>query len=379
MTAVHDHLLKLVRIDSVSSISNRGVIEYAAAALTLAGWSTREFCYHDAAGVEKINLIAAPPHQDHADASVDLAFVCHTDTVPHSTAWTNALSPSVKDGFLHGCGACDVKGFLACLLAAASAVAPDGFVDGLRIVLTADEEIGCLGAKHLLAQNAIRPKRLVIGEPTSLRVARAGKGYCLAEITVSGVEAHSALPAHGCSAIYAASRLIQGIERLAQKLETQTHDLFRPAFTTLNVGTITGGTAKNIIPGQCSFLLEWRPNPGLPVEYVVDAMRSMIEQIHASESRLNFKIDVLRQQAGFETSEDAPLVVRLQNASGRQATSIPFGSEASLFGPVAEQTVVFGPGDMASAHSDRECVSLAELDEAVGILQTLMSRLIDVL
>jgi len=89
---------------------------------------------------------------------------------------------------------------------------------------------------------------------------------------------------------------------------------------------------------------------------------------------LNFKINVLRQQAGFETSEDAPLVVQLQNASGRQATSIPFGSEASLFAPIAEQTVVFGPGDMASAHSDRECVSLEELDEAVGILQTLMTR-----
>jgi|SRR5450631_698593 len=374
MTAAHDHLLKLVRIDSVSSISNRGVIDYAAAALTLAGWSTREISYYYAIGVEKINLIAAPPGQDIADRSVDLAFVCHTDTVPHSPTWANALSPLVKDGFLRGCGACDVKGFLACLLAAASAIAPDDFADGLRIVLTADEEIGCLGAKHLLAQNAIRPKRLVIGEPTSLRVARAGKGYCLAEITVSGIEAHSALPAHGSSAIYAASRLIQSIEQFALGLEATTHNLFTPAFTTLNVGTIHGGTAKNIIPGQCSFLLEWRPIPGLPVEYVPDAVQSMINEIRASDGRLNFKINVLRQQAGFETSEDAPLVVQLQNASGRQATSIPFGSEASLFAPIAEQTVVFGPGDMASAHSDRECVSLEELDEAVGILQTLMTR-----
>ena len=374
MTEVREHLLKLVRIDSVSSVSNRGVIDYATSTLTLAGWSTREISYYDAAGVEKINLIAAPPRQDCSDRSVDLAFVCHTDTVPPSATWTNALSPFVRDGFLHGCGACDVKGFLACLLTAASAVAPDDFAEGMRIVLTADEEIGCLGTKHLLAQDAIRPKRLVIGEPTSLCVARAGKGYCLAEIVISGVEAHSALPAHGSSAIYAASRLIQEIEHLALDLEAKKHSLFSPPFTTLNVGTISGGTAKNIIPGRCRFLLEWRPIPGLPVEYVVDAVKSMVEEIRATDHRLKFEINVLRQQAGFETSEDADLVVLLQNASGRQATSIPFGSEASLFGPVTEQAVVFGPGDMASAHSDRERISLAELDEAVGILQKLMTR-----
>ncbi len=374
MSAARDHLLKLVGIDSVSAISNRGVIDYAADVLTRAGWSTREISYCDSAGVEKINLIAAPPQQDAADPVVDLAFVCHTDTVPHSASWTNALSPFVNDGFLHGCGACDVKGFLACLLAAVSEITPDELVEGLRIVLTADEEIGCLGAKHLLAHDAIRPKRLVIGEPTSLRVARAGKGYCLAEITVFGTEAHSALPAHGSSAIYAASRLIQGIEGLAHALEVKTHNLFTPPFTTLNVGTISGGTAKNIIPGQCTFLLEWRPIPGLPVEYVENAVKSIIEEIRASDNRLKFTINVLRQQAGFETNADAPLVAQLQDASGRQATSIPFGSEASIFGSVAEQTVVFGPGDMASAHSDRECISLVELDEAVGIIQTLMTR-----
>ncbi len=374
MTSAHDHLLKLVGIDSASAISNRGVIDYSAGVLTRAGWSTREISYYDAAGIEKINLIAAPPYQDCANPVVDLTFVCHTDTVPHSATWANALSPFVKEGFLYGCGACDVKGFLACLLAAASEISPDNFAESLRIVLTADEEIGCLGAKHLIAQDAIRPKRLVIGEPTSLRVARAGKGYCLAEITVSGIEAHSALPTHGCSAIYAASRLIHGIEHLAHGLEAKNHDLFTPPFTTLNVGTISGGTAKNIIPGQCTFLLEWRPIPGLPVEYVVDAVKSMMEEIGARDSRLKFKVNVLRQQAGFETNEDASLVVRLQDASGRQATSIPFGSEASIFGTVAEHAVVFGPGDMASAHSDRECVSLMELDEAVGIIRALMLR-----
>ncbi len=103
----------------------------------------------------------------------------------------------MQDEFVYGCGACDVKGFLACLLTAVGEVATGDLIQGLRIVLTADEEIGCLGAHRLFASNLMRPRRLVIGEPTSLRPARAGKGYCLAEVTVIGAEAHSAHPLQG--------------------------------------------------------------------------------------------------------------------------------------------------------------------------------------
>lgn len=120
MTTACDHLLNLIRIPSVSSASNRGVIEYATRALSLAGWSARETVYVDASGVEKVNLIAAPPHQDIAAHSVDLAFVCHTDTVPFSPSWNDALAPFIKQEFLYGCGACDVKVFFACLLEATS-------------------------------------------------------------------------------------------------------------------------------------------------------------------------------------------------------------------------------------------------------------------
>jgi acetylornithine deacetylase len=376
MTTTADHLLNLIRIPSVSSSSNREVIEYARHALSLAGWSTREMMYLDANGIEKVNLIAAPPQQDNAAHSVDLAFVCHTDTVPFSASWKDALSPFIKDGLLYGCGACDVKGFLACLLQAASQT-HGRWIEGLRIVLTADEEIGCLGAKHLLACDALRPKRLVIGEPTSLHVARAGKGYCLSEIVVHGIEAHSALPEQGASAIYAASRLIRSIELLAEALAKETHELFSPSFTSLNVGTIQGGTAKNIIPGECRFLIEWRPIPGLPPSRIPDAIQAFADELQTRDPRLKITIHHLRQQAGFETPENASLVDALVKLTGRPATSIPFGSEASLFAPVADETVVFGPGDMRTAHSDREVISLSELDEAVTVLKRLMTQSIE--
>ena len=126
--------------------------------------------YIDGAGTEKVNLIAAPPGQDVADRAVDLAFLCHTDTVPYAKDWLQALLPVRQGAMLHGCGACDVKGFLACLLAAAESKGGQ-WISGLRIVLTADEEVGCIGTKQLIATDSLRPRRLVVGEPTLLRAA----------------------------------------------------------------------------------------------------------------------------------------------------------------------------------------------------------------
>jgi acetylornithine deacetylase len=377
MRDVVEHLKNLIRIPSVSSLSNRPIIDYAVEALHEAQWQTRLMTYRDAAGVEKINLIAALPGQSLADPAAELAFVCHTDTVPYSADWAQATDPFVDDGLddglLYGCGACDVKGFLACLLTSITTIAPRKLVDGLRLVLTADEEIGCIGSTHLLASGLIRPKRVVIGEPTSLHVARAGKGYCLAEITVFGQEAHSALPHKGRSAIYRAARLITAIEEFGVRLAAEQHGFFHPGFTTLNVGTVQGGTAKNIIPGQCSFQLEWRPIPGQSADAVPAAVSGIAEKLREADPDFRWEIKVMRQQGGFETRADAQLVRSIETLTARQATSIPFGSEASLFANVAEEVVVFGPGDMQTAHSNRECVALRELEEATEILKSLMT------
>ena len=374
MTTAVDHLFELIRLPSVSSLSNGPVIEYAENVLHAKRWGTRRLMYKDFSGAEKINLIAAPPNQNVADPDVDLAFFCHTDTVPFSADWTRALDPFVEGDDLRGCGACDVKGFLACLLAAADQIEPELFVDGLRIVLTADEEIGCIGAAHLIAADAVRPKRIVIGEPTSLHVARAGKGYCLAKVTVVGKEAHSAHPDMGASAIFAAARLISAIEEFSEELTKERHDFFEPGFTTINVGTIHGGTAKNIVPGECEFLVEWRPIPGQPADKVLNRVYEIIEALKLADSGIDYRVTTLRTQGGFETQENSPLVRAIEEFTGRPAVSIPFGSEASLLSAIADQVVVIGPGDMRSAHSNREFVPIPELDLAVSLVKKLMYR-----
>ncbi|MGC2618862.1 MAG: acetylornithine deacetylase [Acidobacteriaceae bacterium] len=370
MTSVVEHLSNLIRIPSNSAVSNRPLVEYAAEALHAAGWSTRGLPWRDPANVEKVNLIAAPPGQSVADREADLVFMCHTDTVPYAHDWADALNPIVNEGNLHGCGSCDVKGFLACVLTAVTA--SETFSPGLRIVLTADEEIGCVGASHLVADHLLHPRRMIIGEPTMLQPARAGKGYCLAEITVTGQEAHSAHPAQGVSAIFHAARLIAALEELSASLAHEQNPFFHPNYTTLNIGTIHGGTAKNIVPGSCTLQLEWRPIPNQSANATLVSVTELVTHLTAVHPGFHAEVRPLRQQPGFETAADAPLVRTMESLTGKAATSIPFGSEASIFAPLADEIIVFGPGDMRTAHSSRECVPLADLDQAVTVLTTLL-------
>ncbi len=374
MSDVIEHLKNLIRIPSVSSLSNRPIIDYALGVLREAQWQTRMITYKDSAGIEKVNLIAAPQSHDANDPATELAFVCHTDTVPYLPDWIKATDPYVSNGMLHGCGACDVKGFLACLLTVISETAPSKTARNLRVVLTADEEVGCVGMSHLIAGGLLHPRRVVVGEPTSLRPARAGKGYCLAEITVFGEEAHSALPEMGKSAIYRAARLVNGIEELALELAKERHAFFSPEFTTLNIGTIQGGTAKNIIPGRCCFQLEWRPIPSQPIDTVPTAVSRVAEKLRECDPTFLWNMNIARQQGGFETDANCELVRSMEALTRRKATSIPFGSEASLLAnAAADEIVVFGPGNMQFAHSSRERVPLNELKEAIVILKSLIA------
>jgi acetylornithine deacetylase len=116
MNSVVERLRTLIGIPSVSSLSNGPVVDYASGIFQQAGWALQRLPYTDSNGVQKHNLLAFAPGQDKSRGNVDLGFVCHTDTVPYSADWHDAITARVEDGFVHGCGACDVKGFLACLL-----------------------------------------------------------------------------------------------------------------------------------------------------------------------------------------------------------------------------------------------------------------------
>jgi acetylornithine deacetylase len=371
MKPVQELLIDLVRIPSVSTSSNVPVIDYIVETLDPKIWNLCRLSYRDSVGVSKQNLLATM--NPDWDQPIQLALVCHTDTVPYSEDWKEAVSPSVHNGNLFGRGACDVKGSLACILRAVSEISDKP--RSLALVFTADEEIGCIGAKRLLAEQRIRPHFCIVSEPTQLRPVIGGKGYGLGEIVIQGTEAHSALPNLGHSAIYDAALFINRLQSFAAQLEQEENQAFDPPFTTLNVGTIHGGTAKNIIPGECRMLLEWRPIPGGASDRVEREVNQILADLKRTDPRFAAVFNVLRSDPGFKTSPNSELGELIERLSEASATSVSYGTEAPYFHQLGAETVVFGPGDMKVAHRSGEHVSLVELERATDLLVRIIRQL----
>jgi acetylornithine deacetylase len=378
---VQETLAELVAIDSVSSRSNAALVDYLARRSEAIGLSLKRLPYTDESSVGKLNLIALAgaefSDQPDQQPQVELALVGHTDTVPYDPNWSEALQLTERDGKLCGRGACDTKAFIAAALTATEAVIKTGnrLAKPLALVFTADEEIGLIGAKRLAEARAIGARYAIVGEPTSLRPMRAGKGYCLAEITIKGREAHSAYPALGSSAVFGAARLIARVEGIAAELRSHEHPAFDPSHTTLNVGLVHGGTAKNVIPGECRFTLEWRPIPGQSPERLLDLLNAAIAAEKQLDPDFDCTVNAARADEGFETAPDSRIVRLLEELTGNEAGTVAFGTEAAQMTALGAEAVVMGPGDIRVAHRTGEFVPVAELDACVNILRKAIEQL----
>jgi acetylornithine deacetylase len=364
----------LVAIDSVSSRSNAEIIAYLKTRCERLGFATRTYSHLDDQGVEKINLVALTGDSQTEVCATELALVGHTDTVPYDPNWTEALQLTERDGKLFGRGACDTKAFIAAALTAVETTNLAQLQKPLALVFTADEEIGCLGAKRLAKARPFITRYAIVGEPTSLQPMHAGKGYCLAEVTVRGREAHSAYPQIGASAIFRAARLIEKIERIAEDLQGDQREAFDPPYTTINVGVIKGGSAKNVVPGECRFTLEWRTIPGQKSDHVLNAVRQEVEHLRSADADFICEIDAARADDSFETPVNSELVKFLEQRTGRSPGTVAFGTEAPSMIALGAEAVVFGPGDIRVAHRTGEFVPAAELNQCTEILRQAIER-----
>jgi acetylornithine deacetylase len=372
---VKETLAELVAINSISALPNEPIIAYLERRVERLGFVTRRFSYIDEIGIEKINLIAIAGTEFSGRTEVELALVGHTDTVPFDPNWREALTLTESDGKFFGRGACDTKAFIAATLSAIHNIDLVQLLRPLALVFTADEEIGLRGAKYLADLKPLLPRYSIVGEPTSLQPIRAGKGYSLAEVIVRGREAHSAYPSLGTSAIMGAARLISRLEGIADKLKSEQHEDFDPSHTTLNVGLIRGGTAKNIIAGECRFTLEWRPVPNQTSKHVLDLVTSAIEDETHLNSGFEAEVQLERLDSGFETSSDAKIVTLLERLTGKAAGTVAFGTEAAQMTLLGSEAVVLGPGNIREAHRTGEFVPITELERCVEILTQAVSSL----
>ena len=355
-------LRELVAIDSTSARSNLPLLEALERHARAAGFSPRRQEWTDA-GVRKGNLICSRGGEQGG-----LALVGHSDCVPFDPAWPEALAPQMREGKLYGRGSADTKAFLAAMLTAASRSRSEP----LQLVFTADEEVGCLGARRLVEEGALRPAHAIVGEPTRLIPVIGHKGYCLAEVTVRGGEGHSAFPETGASAILAAGRALREIERIADELREDADASFAPPFTTLNVGLIQGGKAKNVIPGLCSFTVEWRPLPSRDARRTLRLLEEACARIAGGGIRI--EVAVQRLDEGVLVSPKSPLVEFLRVESGHAAETIPFGTELPYLAQLRAQACVFGPGDIRVAHRTGEFVPESEAVRAAEILGAAIDR-----
>lgn len=361
-------LSELVAIDSVSSRSNAEIANYLLDRSLAMGLRVKPFPYTDESGVEKTNLIALAGTDFSNATEVELALVGHTDTVPYDPNWTEATILTEREGKLYGRGACDTKGFIAATLAAVANIDLGQLRRPLALIFTADEEVGLMGAKRLAEARPLRARYSVVGEPTSLQPMRAGKGYCLAEVIVRGREAHSAYPALGSSAIFRASRLISRIERIADQLKAEQHQAFEPPFTTLNVGLIRGGTAKNVVAGECRFTLEWRTIPGQASGWVLELLNATLQEERKLDPEFACEVDASRADTGFEVAASSKFVQFLERVTNQKAGTVAFGTEAAQMTKLGAEAVVLGPGDIRVAHRTGEFVPVDQLHHCVEIL-----------
>ena len=364
-------LRRLVAVDTTSARSNLPLIELLEEELHRIGFVTeRQEWTDESSGAAKANLIA-----QRGSGRPALALVGHTDCVPFDPDWAGALAGESVEGKLYGRGAADTKGFIAAALTASARTHTHRLP--LLLVFTADEEVGCLGAKRLVeffnepARAGQTPLRAIIGEPTRLIPVIGHKGYCQADIEIQGAEGHSAFPETGASAILAAGRLLRGLEELGVRLATDADPLFTPPYTTLNVGLISGGKAKNVIPGSCRMTLEWRPIPGQdPRQVLLEVQRLCADM---SSGRIRASVKPSRLDSGVLV-QPGELVRFLEGETGNGPETVPFGTELPQLCALGAEAAVFGPGDIRTAHRTGEFIPLDELEAATKILGRAIDR-----
>lgn len=373
-------LKRLVSFDTVSSRSNLALIADVESYLAELGVTSRVLM--NAEGT-KANLWAT------VGPCVEGGVVLsgHTDVVPvEGQLWSSEpFSLEQRDGRLYGRGASDMKGFLAVALATVPAFLAADMVAPVHLAFSYDEEIGCLGAPELIdfiLAEGIRPAAVIVGEPTMMRTVVSHKSVHVYEVVVTGKEAHSSLAAEGVSAIMAAIELLAALNAIALDEERMHRDAqFEPAWSTLTVGTITGGAAANILAGECRFTFDLRCLPGRDAAMV-------LAPFHEAVRRVDQRLAAFGEATGVSVAEIAhvPWLAREEGGvaealatsltgTNEDGLAVAYGAEAGQFQGAGFSTVICGPGSIEQAHRADEYVDVSQIEAGVQFMLRLAEHL----
>jgi acetylornithine deacetylase len=308
----------------------------------------------------------------------------HTDVVPvDGQDWhSDPFAVSAGDGKLFGRGTADMKSFIAVILARLPELVARRLRVPIHLALSYDEEVGCRGVRRLiadLAERPVRPRLCIVGEPTLMQPVIGHKGKRSFHCQVHGFECHSAMTHLGVNAIEAAAELVTELKAMARhKRDLGPFDAdFVPPYTTIHTGKISGGTALNIVPKECSFDFEYRLLPGDDPDGPIEALRGVVEnrllpEMRAVRPEASIEFAELSAFPGLATEPDAEITRLALALTGANGTGkVAFGTEAGLFQAAGIPTVVCGPGSIEQAHKPDEFIELDQIlrcEEFIGRL-----------
>ena len=361
-----DMLDRLVGFDTTSRASNMALIEFVESYLSDHGIAST--LVHNA-DRSKANLVATVGPGNVAGGVV---LSGHSDVVPvDDQKWqSNPFQTVLRGDRIYGRGTCDMKGFLATVLALVPELQAYGLTRPVHIVLTYDEETDCGGAIRLMRDIhslVLQPSAVIIGEPTEMQIVNAHKGHFPCRTTVTGLAAHSSLPHLGVNVIEVAIELMQNLGRLVDVYKTKALPMtgVEPPYTTINIGTIRGGTEFNIVAGECVFDWDIRPVPGLdPLDIVrsqEEFERTLLPGMRAIAPDAAIATEVVVSVPAFAPEDgSAAETLVMSLAATNQAFGTKFGTEAPCYQQAGMSVVVFGPGVLSRPTSQMNSLLLSK-------------------
>jgi acetylornithine deacetylase/succinyl-diaminopimelate desuccinylase-like protein len=295
----------------------------------------------------------------------------HLDTVG---ADGTKFIPQRKNGRLHGRGACDTKGSVAAMLSALCELASSKSRPLETEIVFAgliDEEHAQAGSRALV-KNKFKADLAVVGEPTRLQVVTAHKGNLWLKLETRGKAAHGATPQFGKNAIHEMARIVDALETdYAAQLRKRKHPLLGAA--TVNVGTVSGGAQPNIVPDFCKISFDRRTLPDETDTKVKNEIAAFLRAKNLSAKIISMK---LAPALPLETNHKLPLVQKfLKNIGQTKPLGVHFFCDAAILSAGGIPSVVFGPGDVAQAHTADEWISLSELERGKNLLLRFLNSL----
>ncbi len=372
-------LAELVRFDTTSRDGNIPLIEFIEGYLD--SWDIPHFRVDYEAG-KKTNLFATIG----PDIAGGIVLSGHTDVVPvDGQKWaSNPFELSERDGRLYGRGTCDMKGFIAVALALVPQFKAANLKTPIHLALSCDEEVGCKGVRPLVAHirdHMKKPRAVIVGEPTSMQVVNAHKAALTFSTEVTGHEAHSSLTDQGVNAIMVAGELLGEISRIREDLTARgdPSHRFNPPYSTIHVGVIEGGTAKNIIPRKCSFQWETRLLPLADPAEVPTRFEKFASSLEPAMRKIAGDTGISNQQTnivpGLAPEDNSPaehLALHLAGANGAHAVS--YCTEAGLFQQIGIPAIICGPGSIEQAHKPDEYIDIPEMQKCEVFMKRLLEH-----